>query len=416
MASSCSLACRPRPRPRPVSTRARLAASFRARRWDSRDARFRLDLCVALTLPFPLSIAGGSGGGGGSSGKRSRNAASLSPRSLGTLVSERSAAVEVEASVAFLQLAHNAFPAASFLTISERLVFSSSRRPIANRVFSLSDEALRAAFLKSRDDFIRTTLDPPVGPAEEAPVAAAGERRLIDFSPEAQYASRDFEKLQMDLIVKLPLQDVCEWTRDDTVTRAGEPLSGGAGQPFFIRPSSQQAVPGRPAPPVPASMARAVSGSSFSAEHYPADAAAYVVAEVYSPLGEGDARLAQKLLQAERVVRFLAAKEGKESVRDCVLGFVFMGPSIDSSAGAALFNALKHHRARLPCLWALQESPCRLLGCQVVIEPLVVTLFLSRLRDRERDQRDRERDKRDRERDQRDREREQCDCKRCALM
>jgi hypothetical protein len=167
-------------------------------------------------------------------------------------------------------------------------------------------------------------------------------------------------------------------------------------------------------------MARAVSGSSFSAEHYPADAASYVVAEVYSPLGEGDARLAQKLLQAERVVRFLAAKEGKESVRDCVLGFVFMGPSIDSSAGAALFNALKHHRARLPCLWALQESPFRLLGCQVVTEPLAVTLFRSRVRERERDQRDRERDRereqRDREREQRDREREQRDRKRCALM
>ena len=60
-------------------------------------------------------------------------------------------------------------------------------------------------------------------------------------------------------------------------------------------------------------MTRAISGSSFSAEHYPADAAAYVVAEVYAPLNDGVERLGQKLVQAERVVRFLAAKEGKEA-------------------------------------------------------------------------------------------------------
>jgi len=44
----------------------------------------------------------------------------------------------------------------------------------------------------------------------------------------------------------------------------------------------------------------------------------------------------------------------------------------------------------------MQAPPCRLLGCQVATEPLAVTLFLSRLRDRERDQRDRERDQRGR--------------------
>jgi len=311
--------------------------------------------------------------------------------------------------VAFLQLAHDAFPAAAIWTLGERLLGSARHRPLSNRVFSLGDAEVQEAFRKSRDDFVRVSLTPLERSAEgspSAPGAIGGERRgFVDFSPTAPYASLTFEKLEVDLIVKLPLQGVCEWTRDDTV-RARESLAGGACRPFFIRPTQQQAVPGRPAPPVPVSMARVVSGSNFTDDHYPADAAAYVVAEVYSPLGEGDVRLVQKLLQAERIVRFLATKEGKENVRDCVLGFVFMGPSVDSGAGAKLFNALKRDRARLPCLWALQESPCRLLGCQVATEPAVVTQFRQGLRDRERDQRERERDQRDRERDERERERD----------
>lgn len=360
-----------------------------------------------------FSIAAGGSGGGVSSGDSregsNRNAgnAGLSSKSVSSLVSERSAWAEAEASLAFLQLIHDAFPAAPISALGERLLGSGSRRPISNRVFSLGDESLRAAFLQSRDGFIRASLEAS-GESPAVPDAAAGERRLIDFSPKAPYASRTFEKLEVDLIVKLPLQNVGEWTCDETVTQVGGPFSGGACRPFFIRPTSLQALPGRPAPPVPSSMARAVSGSSFSAEHYPADAAAYIVAEVYAPLGEGDIRLAQKLLQAERVLRFLAAKEGKESVRDCVLGFIFMGPSMDSSAGAALFNALKFHRARLPCLWALQQPPCRLLGCEVATESPAMTQYRSRARERERDQRDRERDQRDRERDQRDRERIRC--------
>ena len=308
------------------------------------------------------------------------------------------------------------------MPLGDRLLGSGSglRRPLSNRTFRLNDETFSASFLQSRDDFVRVSLapeGPPVG-SDEPPTAqgSVGEQRQIDFAPNAPYASRTFEKLEVDIIVKLPLQNVCEWTCDDTAARAGEPIGGGASRPFFIRPASQQAVPGRPAPYVPDSMARTVSGSNFSAEHYPDEAAAYVVAEVYSPLGDGSARLVQKLLQAERVLRFLAAKEHKENVRDCVLGFVFMGPGMDSSAGATLFNALLRYKMRLPCLWALQESPCRLLGCQVATEPLAVSQFRSQVRDFERDQRDRERDQRDRERDQRDRKRDQRDRKRCTLM
>ena len=365
--------------------------------------------------PLLSLTGGGAGGGAGSRGrgsggteKRVRGGgASVSPRSLSSLVSERSAGAEAEASIAFLQLAHNAFPAAALSALGDRLLGSGSRRPLSNRIFSLGDEAFRAAFLKSRADFVRVTLGAPMEPVDDTPSAVAGQRRLVDFSPGAPYTSRDYEKLEVDCIMKVPLHDVCEWTRDNTVDTSGDTQA-----PFFIRPTSCQTLPGRPGPCVPASMARAVSGSSFSAEHYPADAAAYIVAEVYAPLGEGDARLVQKLLQAERVVRFLAAKEQKESVRDCVLGFIFMGPRVDSSAGAALFNALNLHRAQLPCLWELQEAPCRLLGCKVATEPLVITQYrLLAAMQREHEQREREQ----REREQRESELDKRNRERCTL-
>ena len=149
----------------------------------------------------------------------------------------------------------------------------------------------------------------------------------------------------------------------------------------------------------------------------------YVVAEVCSPLDDEAGRLVQKLLRAERIVRFLAAKEGKAgNVRDCVLGYIFMGPHMDATAGAKLFEALRLYQKRLPCLWELQGEPCRLLGCQVVTEPQAITLHqleasLQRIKasvqrieeaGRKRDQRDLERDQRERERDEREqRDREQ---------
>jgi hypothetical protein len=268
---------------------------------------------------------------------------------------------EADASVAFLQLLHGAFPAAAVMSHSGRLLGTGLARPLSNRFFSKHDEGMSEPFARGRAAFVAATLD-------AAKPAPKGEVESPDFSTGRSYTSRTYEKIEVDCVVKLPLAGVSEWARDETV--------GGAGrEPFFIGPTDAQRLPLRPAARVPASMARAVAGSSFSDEFYPADAAVYVVAEVYAPLSDGAARLAQKLLQAERVLRFLMAKEGKANVRDCVLGFVFMGPRMDARAGAALYNSLSHYRSILPCLWALRAEPCRLLGFQVDTVPTAVALF-----------------------------------------
>ena len=88
----------------------------------------------------------------------------------------------------------------------------------------------------------------------------------------------------------------------------------------------------------------------------------YVVGEVYAPLGSEDPlkHTVQKLLQAERTLQFLSAKEGKP-VGSCVLGMVFMGPHIDAALASQLFGSLEYHQALLPCLWSLYSQK-RLLG------------------------------------------------------
>lgn len=71
----------------------------------------------------------------------------------------------------------------------------------------------------------------------------------------------------------------------------------------------------------------------------------------------------QALLQAERALQRLSAKEGKP-VGGCVLGMVFMGPHIDAALASQLFRSLEYYRHLLPCLWSLYELR-RLLGCHM---------------------------------------------------
>ena len=79
----------------------------------------------------------------------------------------------------------------------------------------------------------------------------------------------------------------------------------------------------------------------------------YVVGEMYAPLGgEPGKKSAQKLLQAEKILQFLAAKENKP-VSECVLGVVFMGSSMNMEMGGRLYSTLFHYSKFLPCLWSL---------------------------------------------------------------
>jgi hypothetical protein len=128
-----------------------------------------------------------------------------------------------------------------------------------------------------------------------------------------------------------------------------------------------------------AAAANAADGmrSRFSLDFYPEHSSMYVVGEVCAPTdSDGTKGLSQKLLQAERVLQFLCAEEGR-GLEQCVLGMVFLGPSMGPVQSLALFLTLQHYQPILPCLWCLHGLK-RLLCCRVrVFEPSVEVMQLA---------------------------------------
>ena len=176
--------------------------------------------------------------------------------------------------------------------------------------------------------------------------------------------------VEVDCLLKLPALVPCEWTSDPAALD----------HPFFIAPPEKQTLPERPDPNVQVrdkTAAYEATRSRFSVEHYPVNSAMYVVGEVCAPLGSLNPlkRTVQKLLQAERTLQFLCAKEGKP-VDDCVLGMVFMGPHIDGALASQLFRSLEYYMDLLPCLWSLYGMK-RLLGYHMrkPFEPVVEALL-----------------------------------------
>jgi len=236
---------------------------------------------------------------------------------------------------------------------------------VASRL--LAEGEFGGAFRRGRAAYVAATL------SAGAPLRPPADGDALDFSAGAEYAGRDFGELEADCIVKLPPAGLAEWTQDaSAITEGGSRL-------LFVAPAgARQSLPESAAP------AALRSDAGCQGEHHPPGAAAYVLAEVLG--GRAALQQAQTLLQAERLLQFLVAKEGAAGVRDVVLGFVFMGPHVDASAAARLYATLAHYRAVLPCLWALQGGgaaagakgalaepsgalpappPCRLLACRL---------------------------------------------------
>jgi hypothetical protein len=311
------------------------------------------EICAArATTPLAVSAAASSGAwlvavptsssGGGGNDWLARS--SISPRSIKSLESAHGKLHEAEASVAFWTLAHNAFPGAALERVQRRLL--DGERPISNRSFFARDSS---AFEMGRAAFVAATLE-----AEKPPAPTKGIQD-INFSARGEYTKISYDQVEVDCLLKLPALVPSDWTRDPAALNP----------PFFIAPPNLQPLPVRPGPSVQVvkeSDGSAATRSRFSFDYYPSNSALYVVGEVYAPLGGENPleRTVQKLLQAERTIQFLCAKEDK-AVGDCVLGVVFMGPHIDSALASQLFRSLNHYKAVLPCLWALYEKR-RLLG------------------------------------------------------
>jgi hypothetical protein len=90
---------------------------------------------------------------------------------------------------------------------------------------------------------------------------------------------------------------------------------------------------------------------------YPEGASVYIVGELHVPQGSAEGNeqtLVQKLLQAERSICVLVAKEGRD-LQQCILGVVFFSSKLTQASGKRLGNALKHYKDCLPCMWELSK-------------------------------------------------------------
>jgi hypothetical protein len=293
---------------------------------------------------------------------------------LTSLDSERSLLIDAEYATSFLAAVHTAFPTANLEGFRDGLSETRGATTRLRREFKESDARWREAFTAAREDFAVTTLRP--GAALRPP---RDPKLAVNFSPDAKYAKPSYEKVEADFLVKVPFHgtsDSVAWTR--------EPAADEATGLFFIAPAenSQQQLtrmaaptrtsPRRRSPHDGAAAAAAPSlgstssldtsthsaGSTNTATHYPPEASHYIVGEAYAPHRDaavGTVTTAvQKLLQLERLLRFLVVKEGSKAVTDCVLGAVSLGSHLSEVVRGKLFVTLKHYQMALPLLWELQ--------------------------------------------------------------
>ena len=295
--------------------------------------------------PVPARSSRGSRGSrGNSSGTSSSRDSGLGPAT---------GAGEAGAGVALLRVVHTAFPLSSVWDCRRGLLGSGQGRPRINgRTFKLDTEqgklalgaflgALRAAPLPTADDVVPSTVT------------------RIDFAGE--YTSESAEMVEMDCLLMVPSPELASWALA-TDGAQGE----GSTALFYIEAPELRALDaaaraGLPLiPPLPAQRAQC---GAFSAQHYPSGANMYVLGEVYSPQNRAEGLLGstQKLLQMERELQVLCAREGGLPVAQCVLGVVLIGPHMRADLGAAMARTLSYYRQRLPCLWDLQQRR-RFLG------------------------------------------------------
>ena len=274
-----------------------------------------------------------------------------------TLVSLNSTAREADASVAFFTFTHASFPSAALEIVKDKLFVPAAvgkgvvdgmrgrnetvvHRPISSRKF-LQSGAFAGAFESGREAFITNTLQP------DKPALPTGGIQDIDFGPSAEYSNSNFEELEFDCLLKLPQPTSCEWAREPAQRCC----------PIFVNTNDRQALPLRVSPNLPLHPLPlpTTQRSRFSEDFYPTDSTMYVLGETYAALGEGTKHLTQKLLQAERSLQFLCAKEDKlGAVEDCILGMVFMGTATDAAQSEKIYQSLRHYQKLLPCLWTLQ--------------------------------------------------------------
>jgi hypothetical protein len=232
----------------------------------------------------------------------------------------------------------------------DRLLGSGEGRPRINgRTFSLESQPGAQALAA----FLGALLAAPL-PAADAVVPTGVAR--IDFF--GDYTSAGAQKLEVDCLLMLPSPPVASW--------AAAMAAQGEGYAALFPIDSPEACALRALRPLdqpPPPEGRRRHCGAFSEAIYPHGSNMYVLGEVYSPRNraEGLQRSAQKLLQLERALALLCAREGGLPVAQCVLGVLLIGPHMKAELGSAMARTLVHYRQRLPCLWDLQQRG-RFLG------------------------------------------------------
>ncbi len=290
-------------------------------------------------------------------------------------MSAHSTAIEHSGGLSLLQAVHAAFPLASLEPLRSGsygdvlLSHGKTSNIRINRIYK-TGRPLNINFKGAQQAFAAV-----VAKGKSLPALAGNS---INFS--GKYSGTNFEEIEIDCLIKISAAADSIWTCDPTASS----------ELYHIRRSGREPLARTAAPSAPlASLASAAAAASMppssasndklsttSAIHYPAGATHYVIGEAYGrlDLDAADASTpVQKLLQLERILCLLLEKERTsiDNIKNCILGVVLIGPSIDDATCAAVFAALHHYRAALRRLWALSEAG-RLLSIR--LQPLATQL------------------------------------------
>jgi hypothetical protein len=321
------------------------------------------------------------------------------------MINERNQAFEDAGAVFLYEYVTNIFPSSVFHLHKEKLI--DHRKHITRRTLRLIDKNNAEWFTQGRANFVTNTVnciraltdvDHPADPS------------ISLKNLESKFMSTNFDSFEMDFVIKLAVDPASsEWTQPNSLLFNDEELPQfivsnipGTKLPEYKEPetetfspiveassniallsiplenksSMEPSTPGKNVPEQTPS-----SNTSFSSENYGKDALMYVIGE--SIVSNKSHTVYDKLIQAERILCMLLAKEGCTNIRDCVLGFVLMGPTIDTKMLKLVYKTLSHYRKCFPHLWTLQGSsrdqPCRFLFKKINLAPLQLSVFGLRL-------------------------------------
>lgn len=364
----------------------------------------------SLSSSLPPSVSAGvssPNNSGNNNGKRSVKSPGMGASTPETIIKERSNHYESVAAGLFAKNIIQLLPEANLTVVNEKLLDEERIRGRILHRAVLGEEIFRDGLTK----FITGTIQPLKLWNKQHPSRASG---MFSFDKFAKYDSEDCMEIEMDCCVKVPVSaDVEISTLDARVDSPMIPIINDGSVPSILSSSSiSSSTIASPISSFPSSFPSSSSSSSssistermtyasivnrtasaipsvssplsingtktpsrspnrkncdadYSNKFYPPGAISYLFAEIYASLSTITLEeFLLKLLQAERILCIILAKEKKENIRECVLAFFFMGPSLSDKDARAIFRTLCFYQPCFPNLWALQgnkNTPTRL--------------------------------------------------------